>query len=64
MAKRGNDHDSSVEIDGMIKARTALAVLWDDGKNQAWLPLSQIELADDEKSILCPEWLAVDKGFA
>ena len=62
--KRGNDHDSSVEIDGRIKARTPLAILWDDGDTQAWLPLSQIELADDEKSVLLPEWLAVDKGFA
>ena len=61
---RGNDHDDSIEIYGMIKARTSLAILWDDGDTQAWLPLSQIELPDDEKSVLMSCWLAEDKGFA
>ena len=61
---RGNDHSDMIEIDGAIKAKTALAVLWDDGETQAWLPLSQVEVADDGKSVLMPSWLAEDKGFA
>ena len=42
--------------------RTKLAILFDFGDKQAWIPESQIhELFDD--SVIIPEWLAEDKGL-
>jgi hypothetical protein len=61
----GSDASRSdqIELWGEVHARTDRAVLWYDGDKEVWLPLSQIELADDQKSILIGEWLAVDKGL-
>lgn len=56
-----------VDIRVNILRGTDRAVLVDDGKNQEWLPLSQIEVvpSDDGRSSLVtlPEWLAQDKGL-
>lgn len=55
--------DKLIPIDGEIRARTEKAILFYDGSTETWFPLSQVELADDETGILCPEWLAEEKGL-
>jgi hypothetical protein len=52
-----------VEIDGEVRARTDRAVQFYDGDVVVWLPLSQVELSDDETSVLVPRWLAEEKGL-
>ena len=57
-----------IEFNLKIKAKTDSAIMVEDfdGDN-VWLPLSQIELEDDdfevgdEQTIDVPEWLAFDK---
>jgi hypothetical protein len=66
MARKGGsaaDRSDFVELEGEVRIRREKAILFYDGRREAWLPLSQIEMADDGKSILCPEWLALDKGL-
>jgi hypothetical protein len=58
-----------VDIDGAIEARTQKAVLFHTGNKEeaAWLPLSQIEIAETGVggivTVTLPEWLALDKGL-
>lgn len=56
-----------IEIAGEVKASTDKAVLWFDGKTEAWVPRSQITDYCEEKgkwtSIFLREWLAIEKGF-
>jgi hypothetical protein len=55
-----------IDIAVTIKRRSEKAVLVDHGgKEDAWLPLSQIEIDEDATgtTITLPEWLAVDKGM-
>ncbi|MHB8727606.1 MAG: hypothetical protein ACYC9K_01055 [Sulfuricaulis sp.] len=61
-------HHEFVEITGEIRARTEKALLFWDGDQSVWLPLSQIEdetMLEDGKTVelLIPEWLAKDKGL-
>jgi hypothetical protein len=60
---RRSTHDEEVEIEGEVRARTDLAVLFFDGSREVWLPLSKVELAEDEASVLVPEWLALREGL-
>lgn len=57
----------TVEIEGVIKRRTSLAVLFFDGDTEEWVPESQIldeeELEDGLIRLEVPHWLALDKGF-
>jgi hypothetical protein len=50
-----------IEVEGTIKVKRELSILFDNGKKEVWLPLSQIEIADDETGILLPRWLAMSK---
>jgi len=56
---------NDVEIHVTIKHQTAVAVLVNDGDNDVWLPLSQVDIVEDEGKTLAqmPEWLAIDKGL-
>jgi hypothetical protein len=58
MTRRAN-HDL-VDISGEIRARTQRAIQFYDGARTVWLPLSQIEINDDD-TITMPEWLAEEK---
>lgn len=51
-----------VDIDGEIRVRTEKAIQFYDGATTVWLPLSQIEINDDD-TVTMPEWLALDKGL-
>jgi hypothetical protein len=44
------------------KAETALAILFDFGDKEAWVPKSQI-LHSGDNEITMPEWLARAKGL-
>lgn len=54
-----------IEIAGEIRARSAKAIKLYDGAREAWLPLSQIEIEENGKTVTVtmPEWLARDKGL-
>lgn len=52
-----------IELSGEIRIKREKAILFYDGKIEVWLPLSVIEISDDEEAILCPEWLALNKGL-
>jgi len=62
-----SDRDS-VAFDGRVvhRSRSGLSVLFyiKDSDEEHWFPLSQIELTDDDTSILMPNWLARKKGLA
>ena len=58
-----------IDIDGAMEARTEKAVLFHTGNKDeaAWLPLSQIEIAETGFAgiftVTLPEWLALGKGL-
>ena len=58
-----------VEIDvEKIRATEAAILVRDADDNQIWLPLSQVEIleqnfAGDQVKLLIPEWLAIKKGL-
>lgn len=59
----------SAWIDVEVVARSAAAVLIDNGKDQAWVPLSQVVDSEDDlvpgthTKIELPDWLAEEKGL-
>lgn len=56
--------DEIIELqpDEKIK-ETSLAILYDFGGLEVWLPKSQITELDNGWCVECPLWLAVDKGL-
>jgi hypothetical protein len=54
-----------VTLDGEVRRRTDKAILFyiEAADEEVWLPLSQVELSDDETSVLVPRWLADEKGL-
>lgn len=54
------NHDI-IEIACIIKYQTEKAVLINDGDKDVWLPLSKVDVSENEVSL--PEWLALDKGL-
>jgi hypothetical protein len=52
-------------FDGEVRRTTEKAILFyiEAADEEVWLPLSQVELSDDETSVLVPRWLAVEKGL-
>lgn len=59
-----------IDITVRVHAKTPKAVLVSesgDEKEAQWLPLSQIEVIETNKSsvviVSIPEWLAIDKNF-
>ena len=57
------------EIEGILKAETEKAILFDNGDVQAWIPRSQIESIHHDSAnflsvtIIIPEWLAEAKDL-
>lgn len=58
------DRDT-IELYIRIIHRTERAILVDDGDGEVWLPLSQVEIIEEDRngdaSIIIPMWLAKDK---
>lgn len=52
-----------IDISGEIKAETEKAYRFYDGKETVWLPKSQCEWNEEEKTMTMPEWLAMEKGL-
>lgn len=57
-----------VEIECEVKLKTERAYLINDGKREAWIPISMVsDSCEDSKghitSIFIPLWLATDKGL-
>lgn len=53
-----------IDIAGIVKHQTEKAYLFDGGGDEAvWLPKSQCEWDEEEKTMTMPEWLAKDKGL-
>jgi hypothetical protein len=62
-----SDKDETVWVEGTIVRKTELAILFNDGKVEVWIPKSQVIDEDREESgllkIEIPEWIALDKGL-
>lgn len=56
------NHDI-IEIAGEIRGETEKAYRFYDGKVTEWVPKSQCEWDEKDKTMQIPEWLAMDKGF-
>ena len=52
-----------IDISGEIKAETERAYRFYDGKETVWLPKSQCDWNEEEKTMTMPEWLAMEKGL-
>ena len=56
-----------IEVSGEILAKSAAAILINDGDRDAWLPISQIQNYDESwkkgetVDLEIPEWLATEK---
>jgi hypothetical protein len=53
---------AEVDYDRVV-TETAKAVLFDFSGDEVWLPLSQIWLDTDSKTVTMPFWLAREKGL-
>ena len=56
------NHDI-IEIAGEIRGESEKAYRLYDGKKTEWVPKSQCEWDEKDKTMQMPEWLAMDKGF-
>lgn len=56
------NHDI-IEIAGEIQGETEKAYRLFDGEKTEWVPKSQCEWDEKDKTMQMPEWLATDKGF-
>lgn len=52
-----------VDIAGDIKDETEKAYRFFDGTRTEWLPKSQCEWDERDKTMTMPEWLALEKGL-
>ena len=59
-----SDHEHT-EFDGHVVTRKGLGILFhiNDLGEDVWFPAAQVELSDDESSILVPNWLVQNKGL-
>lgn len=59
-----NSHRNTlVDISGEIKGETERAYRFYNGQTTVWLPKSQCEYYDDERTMKMPHWLATEKGL-
>ena len=56
------NHDI-IEIAGEIHGESDKAYRFYDGKKTEWVPKSQCEWDEKDKTMQMPEWLATEKGF-
>jgi hypothetical protein len=62
---------STIKINVKVVERTGHALLVSDGRQEVWVPISQIEEVIEEPglfgsevtAIVVPDWLAADKGL-
>lgn len=52
-----------VDISGEVRGETEKAYRFYDGRELCWLPKSQVEWDEDSGTMVCPEWLAKEKGL-
>ncbi len=52
-----------VEIEGELKGETEKAYRFSDGIRNGWLPKSMVEWHPDDKIMVMPVDLAIEKGF-
>lgn len=52
-----------VDLAGQLEHETALAYLFSDGTQKAWLPKSIVEYDQDSGTFTMPEYLAKEKGL-
>lgn len=52
-----------IDLAGEIRRETELAYCFFDGDREVWLPKSQVEWDEHEKTMAMPEWMARDKGL-
>lgn len=52
-----------VDIAGEVHGETANAFRFHDGIRTVWLPKSQCEWDQDDKTMAMPEWLAQEKDL-
>lgn len=52
-----------VDIGGEVRAETEKAYRFFDGTRTVWLPKSQCEWDETDKTMAMPEWLAMEKGL-
>lgn len=50
-----------VDIAGELRGETAKAYRFFDGERTVWLPKSQVEWDESDRTMAMPEWLAKDK---
>jgi len=55
--------DNIVEIAGELRHETDRAYLFHDGAVEVWLPKSQCDWDPDDKTMMMPEWLAIEKDL-
>jgi hypothetical protein len=60
MTKRNHD---IIEVAGEVRHETEKAYKFFDGKTTVWLPKSQCEWDETDRTMQMPEWLAMDKGL-
>ena len=66
--EKGDEKMEMVEVGGIVKATTDLAILLNNDEHDNWIPLSQIEDVSDYEVgedivINIPEWLAFEKDL-
>lgn len=60
---RTSNRSDIIDVEAVVLHRTNHAALVTDGTVREWLPLSLIEVDEDDEIVSMPEWLAVEKGF-
>ena len=50
-----------IDVAGEVRGETALAYRFFDGTRTVWLPKSQCEWDDEERTMAVPQWLAQEK---
>lgn len=52
-----------VDLSGEVRGETEKAYRFYDGKTTAWVPKSQVEWDEEEKTMTMPVWLAQERGL-
>jgi hypothetical protein len=56
-------NDDIIEIAGELRHETEKADQFFDGSETVWLPKSQCEWKETDKTMQMPEWIAFEKGL-
>lgn len=58
-----NGRSDLVDIAGEVRRETERAYLFFDGTKEVWIPKSQCQWDQDDKTMAMSEWQAKDKGL-